>query len=148
MEENNYDDVAGTVEESAINFTQNVVNDSIRKNAEFQYNAGFKARVVRYSSGSCCKWCDDLAGEYEYPHVPDEVYHRHANCRCTVEYEPSKGKRQDVWTKEWKELYSMGLHTFQEIAKEAGAVYHVKRMVLVNTEIADEYLENFRDDPV
>lgn len=26
------------------------------------------------------------------------------------------------------------------------AVYHVKRVVLVNTEIVDEYLENFRDE--
>ena len=40
-------------------------------------------------------------------------------------------------------LYSLGLHTFQEIAKEANAVYKVKRCVLVNTEKVDEYLENF-----
>ena len=37
----------------------------------------------------------------------------------------------------------MGLHTFQEVAKEAGAVYHVKRLVLVNTEKVDQYLEHF-----
>ena len=36
-----------------------------------------------------------------------------------------------------------GLHTFQEVAKEANAVYKVKRCVLVNTEKVDEYLENF-----
>ena len=47
-----------------------------------------------------------------------------------------------------RELYSVGLHTFQEIAKEAGAVYHIKRRVLVNTELVDQYLENFRDDPI
>ncbi len=35
----------------------------------------------------------------------------------------------------------------KEIAKEAGAVYHVRRMVLVNTEKVDKYLENFCDDP-
>ena len=29
---------------------------------------------------------------------------------------------------------------------DAKAVYHVKRVVLVNTEIVDEYLENFRDE--
>lgn len=43
-------------------------------------------------------------------------------------------------------LYSMGLHSFQELAKEANAVYHVKRIVLVNTEVIDEYMENFRDE--
>ena len=57
------------------------------------------------------------------------------------------GQKKFVRYEEGKVLYSMGLHTFQEIAKEAGAVYHVKRMVLVNTQKVDEYLENFCDDP-
>ena len=39
-----------------------------------------------------------LEGEYEYPDVPKDVYRRHENCDCTVEY-ISAGKRQDVWTK-------------------------------------------------
>lgn len=43
-------------------------------------------------------------------------------------------------------LYSMGLHSFQNLAKDAGAVYHVKRIVLVNLDIIDEYLEAFRDE--
>ena len=33
------------------------------------------------------------------------------------------------------------------LAKEAGAVYHVKRVVLVNTEKVDQYLEHFCDTP-
>ena len=40
----------------------------------------------------------------------------------------------------------MGLHSFQELAKDAGAVYHIKKIVLVNTQLIDEYLESFRDD--
>lgn len=32
------------------------------------------------------------------------------------------------------------------ISERCKAVYHVKRVVLVNTEIVDEYLENFRDE--
>ena len=40
----------------------------------------------------------------------------------------------------------MGKTTFRELARDAGAVYHVKGIVLVNTEIVDQYLENFRDD--
>ena len=31
--------------------------------------------------------------------------------------------------------------------KEAGAVYHINRIVLVNTEKLDEYMEMFCDDP-
>ena len=42
-----------------------------------------------------------------------------------------------------KKFVRLGLHTFQEIAKEANAVDKVKRCVLVNTEKVDEYLENF-----
>ena len=43
------------------------------------------------------------------------------------------------------QLYSMGLHTFQNLAKDAGAIYRVKRVVLVNLDIIDEYLEAFRE---
>ena len=55
------------------------------------------------------------------------------------------GKKKFVRYAEGAALYSLGLHTFQEIAKEANAVYRVKRCVLVNTEKVDEYLENFCD---
>ena len=55
------------------------------------------------------------------------------------------GKKKFVRYEEGAKIYSMGLHFFQELAKEAGAIYHVKRIVLVNTELIDEYLENFRD---
>mgnify|MGYP003306828159 CR=1 FL=1 len=43
------------------------------------------------------------------------------------------GKKKFVRYAEGAQLYSLGLHTFQEIAKEANAVYKVKRCVLVNT---------------
>ena len=39
----------------------------------------------------------------------------------------------------------MGLHSFQNLAKDAGAVYKIKGVVLVNTQVVDEYLETFRD---
>lgn len=57
----------------------------------------------------------------------------------------SKGQKKFVSYKEGKDLYSVGLHTFEQIAKDAGAVYHIKRRVLVNTQKVDEYLENFCD---
>ena len=53
------------------------------------------------------------------------------------------GKKKFVRYAEGAKLYSLGLHTFQEIAKEANADYRVKRCILVNTEKVDEYLENF-----
>ena len=55
------------------------------------------------------------------------------------------GQKKFVRYDEGAALYSLGLHTFQEIAKEAGAIYNVKRCVLVNTAKVDEYLENFKE---
>ena len=40
----------------------------------------------------------------------------------------SLGKKKRVRYKEGALIYSMGLHTFMELAKEAKAVYHVKRI--------------------
>ena len=56
------------------------------------------------------------------------------------------GGKKFVRYEEGAKLYSMGFHTFQDLAKEAGAIYHVKRIVLVNTELIDEYLETFKDE--
>lgn len=32
------------------------------------------------------------------------------------------------------------------LARDAKATYHIKRMVLVNMDLVYEYMENFRDD--
>lgn len=46
--------------------------------------------------------------------------------------------------KEAKELYSMGMNKIQEHAKKAGATYKLDGRVLVNCDIFDAYLEQFR----
>lgn len=56
------------------------------------------------------------------------------------------GRKKFVHYEEGAMLYSMGIHTFQRLAKDARAVYHVKRIVLVNLDLIDEYLEAFRDE--
>ena len=45
---------------------------------------------------------------------------------------------------EGAEKYSIGLTKFQELAKEANAVYKVDGIVLVNCEIFEKFLETFR----
>ncbi len=58
------------------------------------------------------------------------------------------GKKKWVRYDEGAQLYSMGIHSFQKLAKEARAVYHVGRVVLINTEKVDEYIEFMcADDP-
>lgn len=64
------------------------------------------------------------------------------------DYKKVKERRKKfVRYKEGAELYSMGMTKFQEIAKDAGAVYKVGQLCLVNTETLDTYLEGFRIDP-
>lgn len=44
-----------------------------------------------------------------------------------------------------KQNKSIGLTKFQALAKEAGAVYKVDKIALVNCEIFDKFLETFRE---
>lgn len=97
--EENFEDVSWLLGEPIVNFTQSIIDDSIRKNAEFHAEVGLSPKIVRTTVGNCCKWCQKLAGSYVYPNVPNDVYRRHQNCRCTVNYKTSDGKRQNVWNK-------------------------------------------------
>lgn len=45
-------------------------------------------------------------------------------------------------------LYSMGINSFRQLAKDAKAIYRVNCICLVNTERVDEYMElTCADDP-
>lgn len=55
----------------------------------------------------------------------------------------NNGKRF-VRYQEGAELYSMSKSKFEEMAKAAKAIYKVNKLVLVNVEIFEEYLETFR----
>lgn len=55
-------------------------------------------------------------------------------------------KKKYVRYQEGAELYSMGINTFREIARDAKATVRIKGIVLVNIEIFEEYLELFKED--
>lgn len=93
----NYDDVAWVMDEPIVNFSQSIVDQAIKDNAEFQYKSGMTPKIRRTVVGGCCEWCQRLAGTYNYPYVPTDVYRKHNRCRCTVEY-ISVDKRENVWT--------------------------------------------------
>lgn len=58
------------------------------------------------------------------------------------------GKKKWVRYDEGAILYSMGINSFRQLAKDAKAIYRVNRIVLVNTEKVDEYMEFMcADDP-
>ncbi len=53
-------------------------------------------------------------------------------------------KKKFVRYKEGAEIYSMCQSKFERMAKDAGAIYKLNKLVLVNCEIFDEYLETFK----
>ena len=100
--EDTFDKIKWIVGEPVVNYTQSAVDETIKQNSEFQYKAGLRPKIVRKLGGKCCDWCAKLVGEYSYPDVPKDVYRRHENCRCTVEY-INGTKRQNVHTKSYIE---------------------------------------------
>lgn len=91
--------------EPIVNNTESFMDDFVRENAEFRYNAGLKATITRIAEPTCCEWCAGLEGTYEYGYydtMPEDIYRRHEFCRCsvTVTY---KRTTENVWTKKsWK----------------------------------------------
>lgn len=87
--------------EPVVNFSESIVDDSVKQNAEFAAKSGLTAIIKRTAEASACDWCRSLAGTYKYPEVPQEVFMRHRDCHCKVEYDPGDGRRQNVHSKKW-----------------------------------------------
>lgn len=104
-----FDDVAWVLDGPILNFTQSIVDDAIKANAKFQYDAGMNPKIIRTSTGRCCEWCSKLVGIYNYEEVSDTgnaVFRRHQHCRCKVLYDPKdgRGKVQNTHSKKWKNI--------------------------------------------
>lgn len=98
----NFDDIAWILDDPIINFTQSIIDEFIKANADFDNSVGLRPVLIRTLSGNCCNWCRNLAGIYDYNEAPREIYQKHENCRCTVTYYPKKSnRRQNVHSKIW-----------------------------------------------
>lgn len=103
--------------EPIVNYSQAVVDQAIHDNARVGSKAGKQAIIIRETEGRetrrikrgksvatytiPCRWCDSLAGRYNYEDVKDtgnNVFRRHENCRCHVTYVYGD-RREDVWSK-------------------------------------------------
>lgn len=132
-----FDDVAWILDEPVINFSQSIVDDSIRANAEFHANAGLKPVIERKLAGGCCEWCKALAGTYTYPDdVPHDVYRRHQRCRCTVNYNPRSGRTQNVHSKVWKTQEELSK---LENRKKVGITEEQKVFIKKGHDVTEEY---------
>lgn len=67
-----------------------------------------------------------------------------AHRRETVE-ETALFAKKFVRYEEGAKKYSMGLSKFQNMAREAKATYKVDKLVLVNCELFEKFLETFRE---
>lgn len=82
-----YDDIAWILDDPVINFSQNIVTDTVKTNAEFLQDAGMRSQITRTVIGKSCDWCEEKAGTYFYGDEPDDFYAQHENCRCMITYE-------------------------------------------------------------
>ena len=115
-----FEDVRWVLNEPIRTLTQSFADDFVRENAEFQFDAGLTPTITRTVAGNCCKWCRSLAGKYAYPDVPQDVYRRHAYCRCLVTYDPGDGSKrvQDVHSKQWRDYEGRGGEDLPEVKIE------------------------------
>ena len=99
-----FDDVAWVLDEPVVNFSQSVVDAAIKLNVDFQGKAGLPAKVVRTATSGACEWCQEVAGEFTYPDVPEDTWRRHTKCGCIIDYTPQKGKtkRYSGTGKSWR----------------------------------------------
>ena len=59
----------------------------------------------------------------------------------TLQALTAAGVKKYVRYSEGARLFSMGLHSFQNLAKDANAVRKVKNIVLVNLDAVNEFIE-------
>lgn len=116
-----FDDISYMLDEPIVNFSQSVVDDTVKTNAEFQYESGFNPKIRRTSKNKCCEWCNKLAGEYNYEETKGtDVYRRHTNCNCLVEFIPGNGKKQNVHTKKWSRELKNKIKEIEETPFKTG----------------------------
>lgn len=105
-----YDDISYMLRDPIVNFTQCIVDDTVKANADLQYKSGLSPKIVRTATRQCCEWCRKLAGIYEYEKISgrgNEVFKRHNNCKCLVEYVVDK-QVQNVHSKRWADEGDIG----------------------------------------
>ena len=56
------------------------------------------------------------------------------------------GEKRYVRISEGARRYSVSPNTFRMMAAEAHAIIHVRRIVLIDTKMIDDYLEAFREE--
>lgn len=131
--EENYDDISWILNEPLVNFSQAIIDDTIKANVELHHKLGLQPKIKRKSNGKCCKWCSEIVGEYKYPdEVPEDVYRRHNHCTCEVDYYPGDGKVQNVHTKAWGSTPNTDKESLIEEKKQIAEIKNAKTIKEAN----------------
>lgn len=114
-----FEEIKWILDEPIKNFSQSIVDDAVRTNAEFQSRAGLGPKIIRRPDSNPCKWCRNLVGEYDYDEVSNQgndVFRRHDYCRCVVEFEHGEKVHRGT---EGKRKYVQDKYGGYELSKEA-----------------------------
>lgn len=57
-----FEDVQWVLDAPVETFCRNVVDETLKANAEFHGKSGLNPRIIRKAESRCCKWCSQLEG--------------------------------------------------------------------------------------
>lgn len=109
-EYDDFDDAKWLLYENINNYCNQSVDETIRANADFLSESGFKETISRSTNGGCCEWCEEVSGVFDYDYVkqwvlssPDHnVFSRHRYCNCVISHNTKKGIKavNNQWNEE------------------------------------------------
>lgn len=128
-EYNDYDDAEWLLDENVKNYCNQSVDDTIKANADFLSESGFKETISRSTNGGCCEWCEEVSGVFDYEYVkqwvlqePDHnVFSRHRFCNCTINHNTEKGRKavNNQWNEEKHKKERINLQIKEETSKKS-----------------------------
>ena len=132
------------LQEPIVNNSEAFFDDFVKANADFRTNVGLKATITRSVAPGCCKWCEEMAGTYDYDNAPEDIYRRHEFCRCTVTYQ-SKKTSQNVWSKKTWESSPEELERRENIGKRPQMTAR-ERLESLNQVYRDQNIRRYMDE--
>ena len=139
------EDALKWIQEPIINNSEAFFDDFIDSNAKFRSDVGLKATLTRTAEPGCCKWCEDLAGTYDYGSAPPDFYRRHEFCRCTVTYQANKTS-QNVWSKRTWESSTEEIARRKAVGSDRQEQTAMERIEAAAQIERDKVIKNFVDE--
>lgn len=80
------------------NFTENTIADVLKANCALQAGFGLRPKINRIVDPTCCPWCSEVGGLYDFSDLPSnsEIWRRHDRCKCTIEFYRGADYKKDI----------------------------------------------------